>query len=622
MAPAIRQGLHVDPRDSLRSLVVRACRRRHLPHTWIIGSRVGLVHRNRADFAEHPNVDVAELARLLEVPVEAVAERRHERIDNDRIDYWGLAVPSSLMETAHRRRFAPGAFGAGIATPIHDTRWDMRLLPFCASSWQMLEERCGCCGRVQMWTVANGVDRCDNLRCVASLSKTVARPIAPELQASLRLAAQICSSSTDERQVGLGRLSGLPGLTDQQAFDLLALLVTLARASRKIVRTAGPSIDQADMLEGVVDACQIMLDWPHALLRIATTASRAEPAVRAAFIGRVRNLGTTPDGAIPAAIMSMIVDTLGSSRSRATSAAPASELALPTPAYVPDAIVGVRPASEAAGTARDTLETAWADGLVTRHYRSHGARRRPAFSLREAIALGAALRARTSASAAAYRLGLPLYAIEQLISLGMLSADAVRMSTDWDLRFLLKCDLAAFAERVQAAPASPADAVALTEVLTAVPGRKPWGPAIRSLLEGAPYRIAEGDGPLFHRVHVDRADAAGIRAMTFDHDAGPEAFSPEAVLGDALEVLGLSWKHDAVVLKKPILGRMPKRVAMADIVDLAATYVSTAEIAARTEMPPSKAARLLKRAGLSQPHPGCWLRLEAERVLEEIVLKY
>lgn len=129
MEPAIRNPLHVDPNDSLRSLVVRACRRRHLPHTWIIGERVGLASRNRANFAHSPDLDAVELARLLEVDVEVVTSRRHETLGNGRVNYWGLAVPTLLVELNQRRRFAPGAFGAGVPMPVHDTRWDMRLLP-------------------------------------------------------------------------------------------------------------------------------------------------------------------------------------------------------------------------------------------------------------------------------------------------------------------------------------------------------------------------------------------------------------------------------------------------------------------------------------------------------------
>lgn len=291
MAPTTGRPLHVDPRDSLRSLVVRACRRRHLPHTWIIAQRVGIANRNHPNFADCPSLDIDELARLLEVSRDDVMARRHEAVSHGRVNYWGLAVPPLFLETTRRRRFAPGAFGTGVPMPIHDTRWDMRLLPFCPTTWQMLERRCGCCGREQQWTVANGVDRCDNLRCVASLSKTPARMVPTELHDRLRLAAGICSPWTQERRAALVRVRGIAGLSEQQAFDLLALIAMLVHgAKRGSFRISGPNADPDELLESVTDACDVLLEWPARLTSIDVPARKLPSKDRAWFVSFVKTI--------------------------------------------------------------------------------------------------------------------------------------------------------------------------------------------------------------------------------------------------------------------------------------------------------------------------------------------
>lgn len=260
--------------------------------------------------------------------------------------------------------------------------------------------------------------------------------------------------------------------------------------------------------------------------------------------------------------------------------------------------------------------TAWNDGLVTRLHRSHGLRQAPAFFLRDALSIGKGMRERISASGAAYRLGMPLYAVEQLICLDLLAASGLRLSTDWDRRFLIEADVPHFIERIKAA-ATPklSDPVRLIDAFRSVPGRKPWGPAIKSILADVPFVIADGEGPIFQRASVERTDTLRLCRLRFDHAAYPDRFSSEAVLDDALEILNLTSKNNAVVFSKQVTGKMPKRIAIDDVLDLAAAYVSTAELMARTSQSSLAIVKFLDDAALTQPFPGCWFRSVAERLL-------
>lgn len=162
--------------------------------------------------------------------------------------------------------------------PVHDTRWDMRLLPFCPTTWQMLERTCGCCGRDQQWTVANGVDRCDNLHCVTSLSKTPAKSVPSDLQAPLSLAVGLCSPFSIERKIAVARIHGPADLSEQQGFDLLALVTTLAHGARYgNFRISGPNTEYKNLLLSLADSCNILLNWPNELRIIDVLANRLSP---------------------------------------------------------------------------------------------------------------------------------------------------------------------------------------------------------------------------------------------------------------------------------------------------------------------------------------------------------
>lgn len=190
------------------------------------------------------------------------------------------------------------------------------------------------------------------------------------------------------------------------------------------------------------------------------------------------------------------------------------------------------------------------------------------------------------------------------------------ISTDWDRHFLTGSDVSDFIARIDAGKTRAlADPVQLVAAIGAVPGRKPWGPAIKALLRGVRFLIADGEEPLFQRVLIERCDMLRLCGLRFDYAAWPDRFSTEVVLGDALEIMNLAWKYKAVVLSKPVNGIVPRRVAIDDVLDLADLYVSTAELVARTSRSPLGIGNFLRKAGLFQPFPGCWFRLPAERQL-------
>lgn len=110
------------------------------------------------------------------------------------------------------------------------------------------------------------------------------------------------------------------------------------------------------------------------------------------------------------------------------------------------------------------------------------------------------------------------------------------------------------------------------------------GSVVDGFLDGIRFKIDAGETPLSQRIFVDRTETRLIRHLRFPHQEWQSRLSGEAVLGDALEILHLGWKHSAVVYSKPVSGSMPKRVAMDDIIELSRKFVSTAELMAHTEL--------------------------------------
>lgn len=362
----------------------------------------------------------------------------------------------------------------------------------------------------------------------------------------------------------------------------------------------------------------MLLDWPVPLKAIEIAARALPSRDRARFVAFVKTMRSEDLArALPPTVLDAIVVALSplqpcpAQGSEPTSVASCQRSKVP-----PDSILAVRPAAEAAGTRRATLTTAWNDGLVARLQRGHGPRLVPAFFLHEAMAIGDAMRERLSASAVAHRLGLPLYAVEQMLCLGVLTASGLRLSTDWDRHFLIETDVPDFTDRIEAAVTrNLSDPIRLVDAFRSIPGRKPWGPAIEAMLADVPFVIADDDGPMFQRVSIERADMLRICRSRFDHAAWPDRLSSEMILEDALEILNLTWKPTAVVFSKPVTGKMPKRIAVDDVLDLAALYVSTGELMCRTSRSSSAIVKFLEDAALTQPFTGCWFRMQAEQAL-------
>lgn len=191
------------------------------------------------------------------------------------------------------------------------------------------------------------------------------REVPIELRDSLSLAAGLCAPSPEARQAARSRLTTIQNISGQQAFDLLVLLTSLVKSVEYAnSRISGPGVDQEELLRSVAAASELLLGWPTSLMRITTAAVRLSSTQRATLMQRISTLRdedavrTLPADVTAALFAALRLQQLPSPQA-------ISRAALHVQAAGHDRIVGVRPAAEAAGTSRDTMEVAWRDGLVT-----------------------------------------------------------------------------------------------------------------------------------------------------------------------------------------------------------------------------------------------------------------
>lgn len=207
--------------ESARGLFCRALGRHGVPLSFTVLRRLGAQHRNRVTISEDPDIDVEEMARTIHVDVAEFEEYRYQPLGKRHYLFFGLTLPSSAIEKKVRR-FSPGSLAK---SPHIRAIWELRDLPFCPESWELLIDCCVCRVR-QGWIRLNGVHRCDD--CGRPLSNTPTQRVPQELHHGLSLVAGLSSPLKDKQEIALAMLP--PFLRDIDRKTLFNCIVHLRRA--------------------------------------------------------------------------------------------------------------------------------------------------------------------------------------------------------------------------------------------------------------------------------------------------------------------------------------------------------------------------------------------------------
>lgn len=568
--------------ESARGLVCRALGDHRVPRTWNVLRLVGLRHRNRVSIAEDAELDIDELAWLIRVDAPQLRERCYPAMPEKRRSFFGMEVPGRAIED-RTRRFSP----ASLAASRHlRALWELRDLPFCGESWELLVDACRC-GVVQRFVRLNGVHRCDD--CGRPLSLTQAGRVPDELQTSLSLAVGIASPLDEDREAALRRLP-----EPIRQVDRAAVWQTIMRLRRAL---AGEGFGLDADLRAFADACQAVLDWPIGIRSLKPGPGTPKSTWRTAMKAYA-SLG--PSASIPAT-------------GPTAGPVPCGNRPPPNP-RVPrrrtrqrSGLIGLRPAFELTRLAPETLLLAREQGRLTRHERRFGERLLPAFDPDELLAFAESHHGRLTAWQAGARLGIGSWAVEDIARSDLLATDPVRpdeMCFHPDAVVRLEASIEA------AARALPEDAVPLHRALLSVWGReKPWAGVAAAMLDGRlPFDLATGHGPVFARVRV-RPDAVGVLA-------GPRLparrpFARRVVKQHALEILNTRFgSHYLDGL--PAEGTNPLRYTLDDVLRLAARAISSTEIGWRLGRPLRRPRSSFRDVGIAQIADDLWSRADFE----------
>ncbi len=588
-----KEAFSFEHSESLRGGVARACELAGAPNSWTVLREMGLKHRNRVLVSEDPDIDVGALADALGVSREDVMARRYDEANNGARDFFGMLVPAGSIES-RLRRFSPTFLRTH---HYHLAAWELKFLPFCPETWDMLLSFCDACKsapcQMQAWTrTVTPVDRCDE--CGRKLADRVTGSVSEELRPTLEIIARLVRTTNEERDSVFEILP--PALRQSTPQALLNVILGLA----KHIKASALSTFDTPQVARLHRACAALENWPKGLERLEFSASQNGQTLPP-LLQDYASLGAIP--AFKAAVREY--SDKGSVETTAEYSSNGNKGIH---------VVGIREASALAGLDDDVLRSIWEARLVTRRYRAHGARLLPAFDLEELKRFAKAWKARASAATVAYRFGLPTYAIEQCATLQVLRPSA--LSVPGSGYYFLKDVIDKFSISLMSHRANPVGSmISLRDAMRIVSGGlKPWGGVLNAIKQGVlPAILREGpETHLAKRLLVDKVAIAKLITEIAAENLEPViGLSPMVTQTDALEVLNSSATSLGLLEGIVSTGINPKLFPLQQILDRAKTVVATAEVAERMDLDPTRTFRLLRAARVREIVPGGWDRTHA-----------
>lgn len=554
------------PGESLRGIVSDTCFENGLPNSFGLLGPLGLLHRNKVRVSEGDDIDPADLAYAMNLPLEEVTSRRYEALELGYIDFFGLQINKMRMVNSVRR-FAPAALRL---SPHHRAVWELRDIPFCLETWDKIIDTCPCptegSPTIQRWTrTGSRASECD--RCGHLLSDLPSQFVPKALCSDLAVLSRLVMPQAERSDL----YEVLPkdiGNTDRgRIFDCLRLMSEIAKGGK----IAGLSDTFADAILRWHRACKALLDWPNAFPGDWIDAD--VPATAYAYRRDVY-LDLCNDPEMPLVEFKKKTGSRGplvrnkTSRPlksvdkgagiRRKSGATGHQL---HGAGKANQKIGLRPASEAAKLDPETMLRARSEGMLVKYERRHGSRTLPAFDRQEATEFGERWNARIPISKVAYDFAISHHGVEQLVAMGVLEATGPRFEdegphfTDEDVDGLVRKLIGRSAEQ-------PGEWISLHDIMRHIDDRpKPWGPVIGVMLEtGLPFRLPTKSGKSLSAIEVHRSAMAMLCDLRFDPANHPDInFSATMVQRDVCELFNLHEVRSGKLHFLTSTGSIPKR---------------------------------------------------------------
>lgn len=607
------------PDESLVGLIARATDRNVLGNLRIILEEVGIALPRPGAVGQV--IDTEQLARLASkvgCDPEELSSKLHPYIGEEGasalVSWHGQLLRRSHLELS-RRRISPATLQS---QEHHSALWLLEPLAYCPLSFERLIDRCGECQQPLGWVAARGIGVCEHCRQVVRHPDGETLP--EDLQAGYTSFARLLSICPAIRD---NRLAELPaGLRCLQLHELINLAFNLGRAltsarRRSIADEGKPFSDAHATAKCFAVAAPLLDGWPMSVrARLGEIAD--DPACdHLSTLRLIRRLGhKNYKGPTATIVRKAFPELFGSGRHtlKALQASVMNPLALMIKGGFTSAQYAKLRDGEFLG---DTAPT----GSVRTSIH---------FSRAVADDLIEAKRGSEGMSKLAQALGLPRYAVEQLICLG--EVQHVYRPAFSALGFPTRITSAsreAFVKDLILPEASaPAEALSLVYLMRRFTGaEKPWGSVLKMLRAGAlrfwlnpNSRYRNGRAwPLVRRMLVLPSDFAQASFALFEIAAFPN-FEFEHLISqqDALEVLAAKHSMLGLAFAKREIEILPgwgkaQAASRKAVTDLARHHVSAAEISHWLDLSGNHGAvRAMRRFPDVRRRSLGWLRSDCE----------
>jgi hypothetical protein len=563
-------------------------------------------HRPHASFCDDAGLEV--LADCLGIDPESI--RLHSPAwspGTKMLSFFGTLVSRNLMQFTYRR-FSPQALSM---SAHHRGLWQIRQLPICTETWEYLEEHCPnpSCRRRQLWRRTAGVELCDY--CAEPLTRAQATPVPENLRNYLEMLIGLIHHDPEKRRVARRGLP--PDLEDLSSGHLLELAFALAPVIDRRVAPllADRSLNLDSSRNFVVPALAatwpFLAGWPgaieqHVAEKLNIGGSRKDGSTCKAFYKVLCDHNDPRLSPAVQNLLSQLVERCRAARSRGVTIAKIAKLTCAD---------------------RQTLLEMRKAGKLPSFLALDGHRLQVLVNQEAVAGMLAHNRPRLRLIHAAEMLGVPTYAIREMVHLGLVRAapvppgrgDYLQLAVARDSMQTLRDALSR-----SLTPANDAHPVSLVEVMRRIGGRpKPWARVIKAIIDGKlPARAADGEASIVQRIMIESGEVLSLQC--FQEIESMNWSDCMVTKSDVAEIMNLSSPHFSRC-SEFLLGPGPafREISMDTAQIFARTYMSTGEVSCKLGLHRPAVSKLARSRGVKTEIPGLFRRAQAEQLIQRPV---
>ena len=593
--------------EGFHALLARATYRNRLGHTKVILAEMGLKLQFSGHASKHIQAhDAADLALILGCAEEDVLHRLNEsipaRVGSVR---HGTTVVRWSDVSSRIRRVCPELASEQEWLPA---QWALDHLPYCIHCFLPLVDTCHQCGERLGWNGARGIAACPT--CRVDVRRTVGGSLPTNLRDAYVSLFELSSIDPVMRSAATRRFPDLIASMELDQFlDVALALGKALTAGSEHVRRHALGSSTLKRTETYCHGLMALTSWPDSFLESADQVVRQSKAAEKRFWTTMRGMAATScdDRRLAEFIRAELPGLTDDRRS--------------TVLGLSGRYIGAREFQELSGLQLKEVRVLEREGLLGEVIPTGDIRKSFQINQGTAEEITKLMREAIPIGAAANRLGLPTYAIEQLGAEGWL--------TIWDHAALValgqtpRVELRSILELVRLLDEAcdrleSVDRPLRMFLASAYVGEKPYGPIISAILSGKiaanlvhpepSYSFALGSRIEISDAPMDLRHSADERASNTDFRLGDSY-----VQRDAAEVLGIVEKHVSMAVESGAIGfeRGPKNsylFARTEVLRVASEYMSSAELERRTGATSrARAAEKMRALGVSRTPLG-WPR--------------